>query len=668
MSEEGSYADIRLDLSKPLVAKTFSSSEEFRSFVKSTGGSSAMMYAARGGLLSKSMAVQESGVAIDAAVSTPGVSGASNTLEFSETNNQVAGVDEADLIKTDGEYIYTISNKALFIVKAYPGSDAEILSTTTLEHTPQALFLNDDELVVFSTSQQPFLSRAVSFPYSSSTLVHVYDVSDRQEPELLKEYSFEGAYFTARMIEDEVYLVLRNNFYDRPVFPTPLVKVDEVRSLDVQDIHYFPIRYRNPELVTVHSFSFDNLDDVDSLGVTVDHANSIYMSGENLFIISNQYVSEHEMEQEVIRELLEPELTQDAQDLIRKIKRTDNDILSQVEKENKIMQVYYGFLQTYTPEEQESFYDEVEEVLLDRIEKQKYFEYSIVHKVSVQDGLELSSSGRVPGTIVNQFSLDEHDDHLRIATTINRQWSRFSKTTTPSTNNVWVLNEDLDMVGELTGLAEDERIYSTRFIGDRLYMVTFRQIDPFFVIDLSDPQNPTELGELKIPGFSRYLHPFDDDHIIGIGQDATETGRTNGLKISLFDVSDVSDPQEVAQYVTEERYASSTALYEHKAFLFDKEKELLVIPAYNYDYKDESDSYNGAFVFHITDEEILIRGLVDHSQGSDRHYGVRVQRSLYIEDELFTKSPSLLRINDLDTLESVKDVELKHSSIDIPVY
>jgi len=137
----------------------------------------------------------------------------------------------------------------------------------------------------------------------------------------------------------------------------------------------------------------------------------------------------------------------------------------------------------------------------------------------------------------------------------------------------------------------------------------------------------------------------------------------------LFDVSDVSDPKEVAKYVTESRYAGSTAEYEHKAFLFSKEKNMLVIPAYSYDYND-GEGYNGAFVFKITKDDIELRGLIDHSMGiSGRYYSPAVERSLYIEDELYTKSPNLLRINDLETLKGIKNIELKAvPGSDIPIY
>jgi inhibitor of cysteine peptidase len=251
---------------------------------------------------------------------------------------------------------------------------------------------------------------------------------------------------------------------------------------------------------------------------------------------------------------------------------------------------------------------------------------------------------------------------------VNARWSTVEKERTESTNNVYALDGNLNIIGELEGLAEGESIYSTRFMGDRLYMVTFRQVDPFFVIDLSNPRAIKSLGELKIPGFSRYLHPYDEDVIIGIGRDASATGRTQGLKISLFDVHDVSNPKEIASFVTDDRYAQSTAEYEHKAFLFSKEKNLLVIPAYSYDYtyrNGGSTGYNGAFVFHITEDDIELRGLIDHSMArgsSSYYYGSLVERSLWIDDLLYTKSPTLLRINRIDDLSSVKNVELTQST------
>ena len=233
-----------------------------------------------------------------------------------------------------------------------------------------------------------------------------------------------------------------------------------------------------------------------------------------------------------------------------------------------------------------------------------------------------------------------------------------------SQNNIYTLDMSMNVLDKLEGLAQGEQIYSTRFMGDRLYMVTFRQVDPFFVIDLSNPNKIKELGQLKIPGFSRYLHPYDGNTIIGIGQDASDAGRQTGLKISLFDVSDVAHPKETAKFVASGDYSSSTAEYEHKAFLFSREKELLVIPAYSYTYNNMGgnyQSYNGAMVFKITRSEITLRGIVDHSN-KQQQWSAQVERSLWINDSLYTKSPYLLRINALSDLSSIKNITLETST------
>jgi uncharacterized secreted protein with C-terminal beta-propeller domain len=230
---------------------------------------------------------------------------------------------------------------------------------------------------------------------------------------------------------------------------------------------------------------------------------------------------------------------------------------------------------------------------------------------------------------------------------------------------VYVLDTDLKIVGSVTGIAKGETIQSARFIGDRLYLVTFRQVDPFFVIDLSNPKNPEILGELKVPGFSRYLHPYDDNIVIGIGRDASDTGRQQGLKISLFDVTNVAKPKEIAKWVATDEQAQSAAEWEHKAFLFDREKELLVIPGYSYDYGwntgNKASGFNGAMVFSITPTSVKMRGIIDHGVNNGM-YGASVERSFYIEDLLYTKSPTLLRINDLDDLTSVKRITLEQTN------
>lgn len=669
--DKGTYEESDNTLSENVDVLTFSSQEDLKNFISSHGTGNSwgggIMFAKR----SNGLVMDGADMVLETAVAEDSTGG----LDFSETNNQVAGVDEADIIKTDGDYIYTITDNTLFIIKAYPGKDAEVVSKIEFDSNPSSLFIDGDKLAVFGNYYDADFFKKVDFrPQSGMTFFDVYDVSDRKSPELLKQYKFEGSYSNARMTEGQVYFVVRSTPEIRPV-PMPVIfEGDVMRNVMIDDVRYFNIPYDYPQFVSVHSVDLESLKNVDSMTVAVEGSQNLYMSKNNIYLTYTEYVNEWEIEKKIRMDLLEEFLTDSDKKLIKKIKQTDNEVLSQSEKENKIYQIYMSYQNFMTSEEREELQDKVDELLVKELEEYEHFEYTVINKLSFADGeIDVKANGKVPGHVINQFSLDEFDSNLRIGTTINGRWDRFEKESTKSTNNVYVLDSDLEIIGELLDLAEGERIYSTRFIGERLYMVTFRQVDPFFVIDLSNPEKPESLGELKIPGFSRYLHPYDENTIIGIGRDATETGRTKGLKISLFDVSDVSSPEEVAKFVTDERYAQSSAEYEHKAFLFSREKNLLVIPAYSYDYKyngESSEGYNGAFVFDINKEEIELRGLIDHSKAAEgRYWGAVVERSLFIEDMLYTKSPKLLRVNALDDLSSVANVDLKPvSTSNMPIY
>lgn len=669
--EKGTYEKSEVSLAEDIDVLEFLSEEDLNNFISKhdAGGyfGGGIMLAKR----SNGLVMDGNDMVLEAAVAEESAGG----LDFSETNNQVAGVDEADIIKTDGDYIYTVSDETLFIVKAYPGKEAEVVSRIEFKSSPSSLFIDGDKLAVFGNYYDAEFFKKVDFrPQSGMTFFNIYDVSDRKNPELLKELKFEGSYSNARMTEGQVYFVVRSMPEIRPV-PMPVIfEGDERSNVMIEDIKYFNVPYNYPQFVSVHSVDLESMENIDSMTVAVEGSQNLYMSNNNIYLTYTEYINEWDIERDIRMELLEEYLTDSDKKLVKKIKQTDNEVLSQSEKENKIYQIYMSYQNFMTNEEREELQDKVEAMLEKKLEEFEHFEFTVINKLSFEDGeIDVKANGKVPGHVINQFSLDEFDSNLRIGTTINGRWDRFTKESTKSTNNIYVLDEDLEVIGELLDLAEGERIYSTRFIGERLYMVTFRQVDPFFVIDLSNPETPESLGELKIPGFSRYLHPYDENTIIGIGRDATETGRTKGLKISLFDVSDVSSPEEVAKFVTDERYAQSSAEYEHKAFLFSRDKNLLVIPAYSYEYKydgESSEGYNGAFVFDINKEKIELRGLIDHSKAAEgRYWGAVVQRSLFIEDMLYTKSPKLLRVNALDDLSSVANVSLKQmSTSDMPIY
>ncbi len=664
--KDTTYIQSAFDPLSEITAKQFTSEEEYSAFMKSyEGGGYGDYYSVRGGM--------DMGIMPTMAFAEAAPSGQKAT-DYSTTNVQVEGVDEADLIKTDGEYIYTISGATTYIIKAYPGADAETLSTIKNDKDPDDLFIYGDTLAVIGDYRGSL--EGIGFvPSSGMVFFDIYDVSDRSNPKMVKEYLFEGSYSDARLYGDYAYLVVMDSIDYRPVYPMPLVVEDGVvGEMAIDDMYYYPIPYDWPELVTVHSISLKDIGGVESKAVAVEGGHTLYMSTESVYLAYTEDVNEYDLRRDIAMGLLESKLTSYDKSLIKTIKEMPGDILSPREKEEKVYQVYAKYIDYMTKADQDKLEDEIDDALDKKLEEYKYFEFTVVHELPVKNGdIEIGQTGKVPGHVINQFSMDEYDKVLRIATTISPRWSWAWKDRSESVNNVYALDAGMAIIGKLEGLAEGEQIYSTRFMGKKLYMVTFEQIDPFFVIDLSDPTNIKSLGELKITGFSKYLHPYDETTIIGLGNEATEQGRVTGLKISLFDVSDVANPTEIAKFVTDEKYAQTTADYEHKAFLFSKEKELLVIPAYNQEYRYWDDSggeeqeYNGALVFKISKEEIVLRGLIDHSGYGENSWGPAVQRSLYIEELLYTKSEKLLRINELSDLSSVKEVKLSTSS-PIPVY
>jgi len=321
-------------------------------------------------------------------------------------------------------------------------------------------------------------------------------------------------------------------------------------------------------------------------------------------------------------------------------------------------------------------------------------EKTVIHKFKLDKGnIEYLANGEVKGYILNQFSMDEFDNHFRIATTRGELFggwvmplSSGAEDTEPkSENNIYVLDENLDLVGSLEGLAPGEKIYSVRFMNEKAYVVTFKKIDPLFVIDLSNPENPNVLGKLKIPGYSDYLHPIDDTHLIGIGKEAVDAETDlveqrnldfawyQGVKIAIFDVSDVENPIELYKVVIGDRGTDSPVLYNHKAFLYDKEKELLVIPILlaEYDQKpqyswEQGDyKYQGAYVYGVNlDDGFELRGRITHfDEVQDPlkiDYGFwgeeSIKRSLYLGGYLYTVSDKMIKVNELSNLDLVNKI------------
>ncbi|MBH5319994.1 beta-propeller domain-containing protein [Paenibacillus sp. GSMTC-2017] len=579
--------------------------------------------------------------------------------DYSKTNVQVDGVDEADWAKTDGRYIYQISGTRIFITDISnphsPKLSAQLEYTAKDNFTPLELYVDEKQLVVigqeniytsYTTHDQPIEEPAISEnistnvsvpvensknamigiwpPYQTKSIVKtfIYELNKTGEPKLTRQLEQEGSYLSSRKIDSSLYIVTnKHNYiyqgYDivassddpdvanafEPIYRDSATSKKQL-TLPLNQIRYFP-EPTNSSMMIVGSVDLNESKQQLQLSAFLGAGETMYASEKHLYIAQSHY------------------------------------------KEKG------------TSYEQETQF----------------------HKFRLDQGqVVYVGAGTVPGQLLNQFSMDEHEGYFRVALTKGNMWATGEQ---GSTNNIYVLDESLATVGKLEGLAPGERIYSARFMGKRAYMVTFRNVDPLFAIDLSKPTKPTVLGQLKIPGYSDYLHPYDDNHLIGFGQDTVEipskgTGQdesiaiTQGLKIALFDVTDVNYPKEKFKEVIGDRGTHSELLQDHKALLFSKEKGLMAFPVQLHEIKTSENgtkgdilssygqfTYQGAYVYKIDLKSgFKLRGRISHLTEEDMKksgqygfdYTKSVKRILYAGDTLYTLSEAQLRANDLNSL------------------
>jgi inhibitor of cysteine peptidase len=591
--------------------KTFASYDELKNYLVANTQGAASVYS--GGPLDSKFFGERGGLPVPAepaptpALPSTAQSGTQSN-SYSTTNIQVAGVDEADTVKTDGTYIYisannyTTSQNYVYIVKADP-NDPRVIAKITLDNNTYlaGMFLSQDssKLVVIGSQYQIYASGTVPpvaepmiYPYHSdvNTFITIYDISDKVHPMLARNYTLTGSYFNSRMIGNYVYAVVSQSAYvlDNTV-PLPKVfRETEASEIPASKIYYADTAYYADTQNNYFTFTtfvglniMDQSQEMTNMTILMGGASTMYVSMDNIYVTYPTW--------------------SDGQ-------------------------------------------------------------YTSIYRVRINgSALTFEAKGSVPGYVLNQYSMDENNGYFRLATT----WQG-----TTQMNNLYVLNINLTLTGKLENLAANERIYSARFMGDKAYLVTFRQVDPFFIIDLSNPEAPKVAGQLKIPGYSSYLHPYDENHVIGLGKE------NNTVKLSLFDVTNVNAPTEIAKYVVDADYTDSEALYEPKAFLFDKQKDgLLVIPISvinygeisvgNWTYWTQTEAWQGAYVFKLTlTGGFELRGTVTHQEESSQQgywygdYNQNVNRALYIGNTLYTVSNAKVKLNSLTDLTQIAEINL----------
>ena len=532
---------------------------------------------------------------------------AAGEKDYSRTNTQVDSVDEADIVKTDGDYIYTLSwsQNKLYIVKV-DGSELSVASSIRFREevenewwNAREFYVSGDRLLLISScNRYATTSDKDGYDnYTDNTCVTVYDISDRSRVTELSRLEQSGNYSDSRMVNGYLYLISSYYTYqwikDRPITYCPAVTVNgEQELLEPTDI----IVYEEPEdtaYTVITSIDAKSGTEFSSQKALFGSTGTMYCSNEHILLASSQY---HDLSEQGL-------IDEDGK----------NYVIQGGESGTKLVLFEYG------------------------------------------DGVvNQTASTEIKGHLLNQFSMDEYNGFFRIVVTRD-SWSQIIYTdgidtygdwNNASDNALYVLDAGLNEVGSVENLGEDERVYSVRFDGEVGYFVTFRQTDPLFTVDLSDPYNPTVLSALKIPGFSSYMHHFGEGLLLGIGYDADEqTGWTNCIKLSMFDVSDKTNVTEAHKLLLDEVYWSE-ATYNHKAILVNAEKNLIAFPAEDTYYVYSFDPTAG----------FTLEGKVRFTDEKDFYYSN--MRGLYIDNFFFVVSENHIIVLDLSTFEKLQTLTL----------
>lgn len=516
--------------------------------------------------------------------------------DYSRTNTQVDNVDEADIVKTDGKYIYYIAQNKVYIVNS---ENLKQESTIAIESDkeriyPSEIYINKNKLIVLvnsnmvktmqtdvASTDETYIDR-VSGNVEPMSRAIVYDVSDKENPKQIREVALDGYYVNSRMIGDNLYFISSKTVWyyggikDDDILPlardTAVSK--EKQRIDCTKIAYFE-GTKNNSFTMVAGFNTEKNEP--AITETFYGASEeIYASENNIYITSVDYSYNAFIEREIYK--------------------------------------------------------------------------TTIYKFNLEEAkIKLQCKTEMEGNINNQFSIDEYDGNLRVATTLGSR----DKTE----NRLYIYDKDLNEIGKIDNMANGEEIYSVRFIGKVGYIVTFKEIDPLFVIDLSDPTRPEIKGELKIPGYSSYLHPYDETHIIGIGHN-TKTNQYGGtqnttMKMSMFDVSDLENPKEMFSVDIGNKYAYSEITSNHKALFYNKAKNLIGFPVTITDYNDTKEE----FTLYTIDLE---KGFVEYGkiEQTKKDWRTNIKRGIYIGDSFYILAETKITKYNLETLEKIDEIKL----------
>lgn len=553
-----------------------------------------------------SMETPESSGGTDASSNPSNSSNSENAMtdSYGSTNVQVDGIDEADILKNDGKNLYVVSNSAkkLFIIDAASAEKMQIASEVPFKEnqTIDEIYLKDSKVITIGTAYD-------YFDEASGETIEIYKSDQKNERTVITIYNASNGTDLKELKQIEIdgskisTRLSGNKLIAACSYSVPLFK--EKETLKKRCI---PSYYSSGEQAFVPFENIKILDDLQSesnyLVIGIIDLSSISQAPEMTAVLGggeNAYCDSNNIY------------------FTRSIYSKGTETVSAD-----------GEIASYTPGKAST----------------GIFMFDITGMSA-----EFKAYGTVDGTVDDQFSMDKHGEYFRIATTDNADGS-----------NITVLDKELKKVGEITGLSKGERIYAVRFMGDTAYVITFRQTDPLLIIDLSDPKNPKLLGELKIPGFSDYLHPYSENLLIGVGYDGTESGLNGNMKVSLFDVSDPKNPKEVSKIIFNGNSVISQAAGNHKAFLWLGDTKEFAIPVLKY-----NNNRTSAYLCIMSvgqDNKLNITGSYGENSISYKEDNPEIFRGTYIGNTIFTISENQVAAYNRSSQEKISSVLLTESA------
>jgi len=526
-----------------------------------------------------------------------------------ETTVQVKGIDEPDILKTDGKRIYFSSSywpRKTYVINAYPPEELAVLGNLSESGN---LLLLEDTLVVLSSKK-----------------ITGYDKENLKKK---WELRLNASIVDARLYEGKIYVVVREWVNEYVKCPIHIMRGKNPVLLECTDI-YYPTKPISADSV-YYIFAIDSGGKIlRTVSFAGKYGHSVVYMSKNAIYVAYPFSADYFT---ILADFIEKNQDLFPSEITGKIKKLEGYEISAEGKFFELTRILEKWAASLSGDERLRIENEMNNRM------RRYFEENVrslerTGIVKLDLNLNILATGEVPGYLLNQWAMDEYEGYLRVATTLGRS---FWFSSGESKNDVYVLDENLRIVGSVKDLGITERIYAVRFIGERGYVVTFRETDPFYVLDLSDPRAPKLKGELKIPGYSSYLHPIGKYRILGIGKEGSK------VKISLFDVSDAANPKELDKYILEEYW--SDVLSTHHAFLLDPEKRVFFLPG-----------RKGGYVFSYENDELkLVKGVE----------AFNARRATYIDYYLYILSERKVSVIDENTWERVN--ELSFGEVYLPV-